>query len=245
MVIEQPTEVVQPPSLRSSPNPKRKLSETDDKSSLAELIISTGESVSSSSDVNKIVERRKSVQFALERNEYIVIERNLQSEPHEQSVMKKARLKNEIERPTGEAEKSVPKTMKAVILNQILDRSCDTAAVISEFAPILHEIAESSNFNDMTRTQTLTHADRFNDDINRTRADIQMRSMKAKVDEIQKMHATELENMRAYYESKIAATAMEHNLQMAGMKSKQWCQSCGEQAPSTYCCDPNCREVFE
>lgn len=235
------------PTPISSPNRKRKSFESDDQSSLAEP--TTSENVSSSSDVKKIGERRKSVQFALERNEYITIEQSEQNEEPEHSVIKRARLSNVIEPQalavTNPPQQSVPKMMEAVILNQISDRSCDTAAVISELNPILHEIAASTNCNGMNRAQSLTHADRFNDDINRTRSILQWREMKAKVGEIQKSHANEMENLRAYYETKMAAMTTEHKLTLTEMKGKQWCQSCGKKSPSTYCCDRNCHDIFE
>lgn len=264
--IEQPEELeasassslekVASPS--SSPNRKRKSIETDGQStSSAEPI--TSENVSSSSDVKKIGERRKSVQFALERNEYITIDRTEQNEEPEHSVIKRARHSNNIESPafvnanqtrqvlvvSNAVQQPVPKMMEAVILNQISDFSCNTAAVISELNPILQEIAASTNCHGMNRAQSVLHADRFNDDINRTRANIQVREMQAKVGELQKSHANEMENLRAYYETKMAAITTEHNSKLTEMRSKQWCQSCGKEAPSTYCCDRNCRDIFE
>lgn len=241
----------------SSSSRKRKSFETDDQSSLAELI--TSENVSSSSDVNKISERRKSVQFALERNEYITIERIEQHEEPEHSAFKRVRLSNGIEQQalvsvnqtqralvvSNAVQHPVPKVMEAVILNQISDRSCDTAAVISELYPILHEIAKSTNCDGMNRAQSINHADRFNDEINRIRGNIHLRKMKAKEADIQMIHASEMENLRVFYETKIAAMISEHSLKLAEMKGKQWCQSCGKEAPSTYCCDRNCHDLFE
>lgn len=239
-----PKTVTSPSSI---PHRKRKSSETDDQNPSAEPI--TSENVSSSSDVKKISERRKSVQFALERNEYIPIERNELKEKPEHSVIKKARLIDDIQPKVlvvaNAAEQPVPKMMEAVILNQISDRFCDTAAVISELKPILQEIAASTSCNEMDRTQSCIHADRFNDEINRTRNDFKLREMQAKVDRIQKSHANEMDHLRAYYETKIAAMTTEHNLMLIEMKRKQWCQNCGKEAPSTYCCDCKCRDIFE
>lgn len=235
-----------------SPNRKRKSSETDDQSLTPEP--TTSENVSSSSDVRKIGERRKSVQFALERNEYITNERHEQNDEPEHSVIKRARLSDEPQAlvvanrlvvSNDGGPQSVPKMMEAVILNQISNRSCDTAAVISELNPILREIAASMNCNRMTREQSVNHADRFNDEINRIRAELQLREMRAKVSDIQKMHTNELEHLRAYYEMKIVAMTTEQNLKLTEMKSKQWCQSCGKAAASTYCCDRNCHDIFE
>lgn len=243
-------------SPRSSPSRKRKSTETDDQStSLVEPI--TSENVSSSSDVKKIDERRKSVQFALERNEYIPIEQNEPIKKLKHSVIKG--LSSEMQLPalmsadhmkqvlvvSNTAQQPVPKMMEAVILNQFSDLSYNTAAVISELKPILNEIAASTNWHGMNRTQSVLHADRFNDDINRTRANLQLREMQAKLEEIQKSHANEMENLRANYETKIAAMTTEHNFKLTEMKSKQWCQSCGKEAPSTYCCDRNCHDIFE
>lgn len=232
----------------SSPNRKRKPSETDDQSLNAEP--TTSESVSSSSDVPKIGKRRKSVQFALDRNETITIKRHEPNEEPAHSVIKRALLSDEPQQQqrlvvSNDGPQSVPKMMEAVILNQISNRSCDTAAIISELNPILHEIAASTNCNGMNREQSVNHADRFNDEINRIRAELQVREMRAKVSDIQKTHTNEMEHLRAYYEMKMAAMTTEHNLKLTEMKSKQWCQSCGKASASTYCCDRKCHDIFE